>query len=341
MKKHYIAVLVAAVALCGCGAKSGAPETLGVETELVAESAADGSAGYVGEVLPWTSTAVSFTGMGTIVRVLVEEGQTVAKGQTLAQMDDAQPRNTLEAAEAQLFQAKDAYARMKTLHDEAAIADKDWVDIQSKVRQAEAQVAIARKAIADCTLKAPCAGVVGRGVMEAGTTALPSQAVCNILDISRVKVRVAIPEKEIGSIAPTTPATIAVAALGGEAFAGGHIEKGVEADATTRTYDIKIAVGNAGRKLLPGMVADVRLAAGAKSAPAITVPVRAVQQSSDGRLFVWTVRGGKAHRANVRTGATRGNRIEIADGLAKGDKVIVLGYQKVSEGSPVKETTQD
>lgn len=339
VRLYFFAALITAIALSSCSRKQEAPETIGVQTETVSESVSDGSAGYVGQIEPWSTTAVSFTGMGVVTEVLVSEGQTVAKGQRLAQMDPTQAKNTLEAAEASLFQAKDAYGRMQTLHDAAALSDKDWVDIQSKLRQAQAQVEIAKKAVADCSLTAPCSGVIGRGPMEAGTTALPSQAVCTILDISQVKCRVPVAEKEIGAIDASTPSRITIGALGGEVFTGGRIEKGVEADAITRTYDVKITIANPGRKLLPGMVADVKLATRTAvngAAPAVTVPLRCVQQSSDGRLFVWIVSKGRAHRANVTTAQTRGNRIEITSGLAKGDKVIVLGYQKVSEDSPVE-----
>lgn len=341
MNIRTILTLAAATALTACGTKSQKPDTLDVVTESVTATAGATGRTYVGEVEAQTSTPVSFTGMGTVTAVLVEEGQTVAKGQRLATMDATQARNTLATMEAQLYQARDAYARMKTLHEAAALSDKDWVDIESKVRQAEASVAIAKKAIDDCTLTAPVSGVIGHGTMKTGQTALPSQPVCTILDISRVKVRAAIPEREIALVAPSTPATVTVNALGGRTFQGTHIEKGVEADAVTRTYDIRVLLPNTGRQLLPGMVAEVALASlSGQGGRAITVPVRSVQQDEQGRHFVWTVRSGKAHRTIVTTGPAQGDRITIASGLTEGDRVITAGYQKVSEGSAVRPSAE-
>lgn len=338
MNSNTIITAALCAVLVACGSKPRTASALLVETETAAASSVAAGRTYVGEVEAATSTPVSFTGMGAVERVLVSEGQRVARGQTLAIMDATQPRNTLAAAEAALSQAHDAYARMKTLHDQQALSDMDWVEVQSKVAQAEATVAAAKKAIADCTLLAPCAGVIGKNPMESGTTALPSQPVCTILDISAVKVRAAVPEREVAAIAASTPARITVAALGGRTFQGAAIEKGVEADATTRTYSIRVRVPNADRQLLPGMVAEVALgtAGAAGAAEQITVPVRAVQQDARGRLFVWTVAGGKAHRTTVSTGPTAGNRIAIASGLQPGDRVITAGYQKVSEGSTVE-----
>ena len=108
------------------------------------------------------------------------------------------------------------------------------------------------------------------------------------------------------------------------------------ADALTHTYDIRILLNNPGHKLLPGMVAKVALHSGEEaSEDCITLPVRAVQQSASGELFVWVAGDGRVTRRPVSVGAISGNRIQVKDGLREGEQVVVEGYQKVSEGSPV------
>ena len=154
-----------------------------------------------------------------------------------------------------------------------------------------------------------------------------------------MKVRVSVPEREIASIAPNTITTITVDALPGESFQGGRIEKGVSADPLTHTYDIRIRVTNPGRKLLPGMVARVSMngeGVNMNDQGVITLPVKAVQQATDKTLFVWVPKDGQAHRQPVTIGQTVGNRVVIESGIAEGDQVIVEGYQKVGEGTPVK-----
>jgi RND family efflux transporter MFP subunit len=192
-----------------------------------------------------------------------------------------------------------------------------------------------KKSLEDCTIYAPCSGVVGSKIMTVGETVLPTEPVLTILSIGKVKVRVSIPEREIASIAAQTPSTITVEALPGESFTGGTIEKGVSADAVTHTYDIRILLDNPQQKLLPGMVAKVMLQKGDASEAPLTLPVKAVQQSTDTKLFVWVVKDGKARRQTVTVGNTNGNRIAIASGLAKGETVIIEGYQKVGDGTPV------
>ena len=158
----------------------------------------------------------------------------------------------------------------------------------------------------------------------------------SILDISTVKVKVAVPEAEIGGINATTPTSIKVEAINGS-YQGGRIEKGVQADGLTHTYDIRINVANGDRKLLPGMVANVRfISDGSQAIGRKMVPVTAVLKKSDGTLFVWTVgKDNTAHRTTVTLGRMQGNYVNVKDGLGIGDRIVIEGYQKLSENTKV------
>lgn len=333
-----LTLLTALVVLSSCGEKknSGAKAPTRVKTQLVSPAFSDDAQTYVGIVEEREATAVSFTGMGVVKRVLVNEGQSVGKGQLIAEMDDTQARNLLSGAEAQMTQANDALERYKMLHDAGSLAEVQWVEIQSKVAQAKSQLEVAKKNLADCRLTAPVSGIVGKKLIGAGETALPSQAVVTILDISSVKVKVAIPEAEISGISASTPSTISVEAAQ-SVVNGGRIEKGVQADALTHTYDVRINVQNNGRKLLPGMVASVRfIADGSQSLAGKVLPVTTVQKGADGQMFVWTVSADNtAHRTKVTIGETLGNHVAITDGLNVGQRVVTEGYQKLSEGTKV------
>ena len=159
-------------------------------------------------------------------------------------------------------------------------------------------------------------------------------------NIAKVKVKVSVPEKEIASFNPIAGrgkgVTITAEALGGKTFHSNYFVRNVQGDVLTHTYDVRFTVLNPGGELLPGMVVNVTTEADQTDADnTVTVPVRCVQQGADGHQFVWLVKGDKAHRQSVEIGQTQGDRIVILSGLAEGDKIIVEGYQKVSEGSQV------
>jgi len=337
MKKTMMLLLASVLAVsCGQKQEQSVKAPMSVKTLEVSSGMVDNGQTYVGIVEEHEATAVSFTGMGVVKRILVNDGQAVSKGQLIAEMDDTQARNLLTGAEAQMAQANDAFERYKMLHDNGSLPEVQWVEIQSKVAQAKSQLEVARKNLADCRLIAPVSGIIGKKLTGTGETALPSQAVVNILDISSVKVKVAVPEAEIGSVNANTQTTILVEAINGR-YQGGRIEKGVQADALTHTYDIRINVVNDGRKLLPGMVATVRFATeGSLADSSKMIPLTAVQKKSDGSLFVWTVgKDSTAHRTTVTIGQTQGNYVNIIDGLSIGDLIVTEGYQKLSEGTKV------
>lgn len=337
MKKYVFAVL-ACLALASCQQKEKKKESPAVRvgTEQVSLRTDYAASPYVGQVKEQSSTAVSFMSAGTVRRVYVEEGQRVSRGQLIAEMDDTSARNALLAAEASLAQAKDAYERMKLLHEEQTLPEVQWVEVQSKLAQAQSAYELSKKNVDDCRLVAPVSGIVGAKSVNAGETALPSSPVVTLLDISTVKVIVSVPEREINGIAPNASTTIEVAALGGETFHGGRIVKHVASDAMTHSYGIQIHLHNPSGRLLPGMVCNVRF--DQTATPQLSVPVTAVQCGQGHLLYVWTVKGGTAHQQPVTTGETYGSRIVIADGLSEGDTVITTGWQKLSEGT--KTTTR-
>ena len=337
-KVNWKWALLATVIVLSSFGKNGKQQTkapIRVKVETVRSMDAREGQSYVGMVEEREATAVSFTSMGTVRRVYVSEGQIVQRGQLLAEMDDTQAKNMLTSAEAMMNQANDAYQRYGMLHENGSLPEVKWVEIESKVAQAKSQLAMAQKNINDCRPTAPVSGVIGRKMISAGETAVPSQAVVTILDINTVKVKVSMPENEMGSIHENTPSIIQVEAANKELI-GGRIEKGVQADPLTHTYDIRIHVENKERSLLPGMVANVTFQGKEHGTSLLTLPVTSVQRMTDGSLFVWTVDKAKAaHRTTIQVGTTIGNRITVRSGLEPDQQVVVEGYQKLSEGTNV------
>ena len=340
MKKNVLFTLIAVAFMLltmGCSnndekQKNAAP--MSVRSEVVQHSSDIHTKNYIGIVEEESAISVGFTGSGTISKVCVSEGEMVRKGQLIAEIDKTQAENMLIAAKAQMEQASDAYKRLKQLHDNNSLPEMEWVEVQSKVQQAEASLEMAKKSLADCSIYAPENGIIGKGVMNVGEVVLPALPVAKILVINHVKVRASIPEKEIAGITSASSSKITLDALAGQTFEGGKIEKCIDANNSTHTYDIKVNVKNSERQLLPGMVAHVQIHH-ATQQEVITVPITSVRKNANGEYFVWTNKGGKAHRATVTTGNATGNRIVVLTGLQQGDVVITEGYQKLSEGMEV------
>ena len=286
MKKNALLTLIAVAMMLlstGCSnqeekTKNAAP--MSVRSEVVHPSSDIDTKSYIGIVEEESAISVGFTGSGTISKVCVSEGQTVKKGQLIAELDKTQAENMLAMAKAQMEQANDVYKRLKQLHDNNSLPEMEWVEVQSKVQQAEVSLDMAKKSLEDCSVYAPQNGIIGKGVMNVGEVVLPALPVAKILVIDNVKVRTSIPEKEIAGITSASASQITLDALTGQTFAGGKIEKCIDANNTTHTYDIKVNVKNTDCQLLPGMVAHIQISP-ANHQEVITVPITSVRKNAN------------------------------------------------------------
>lgn len=291
---------------------------------------------YSGTVEEETGTSLSFEVSGTIEEMPVRVGQYVKAGQLIATVNPATLQNVYNAAEATLAQAKDAYGRMKQLHERGSIPEIQWVEVQSKLSQAESSERIAKKNLQDCRLTAPFSGVIIAKEMELGQSAMPGKLVVKLGKIEEVKVCIPIPESELDAIRLGSTAEIEVPALNSAVFTGTVTEKGIAANPVSHTYEVKIRVRNSDNKLMPGMVAKVTLERAGTSPDVMVLPGRCIGIDERNRNFVWTVNGSKARRKYVQCGKPLDEGMEILSGLAPTDSVIIEGQQKVSENMSVE-----
>ncbi len=338
--ENFSSLVVCATALIfiGCGGESRTEERarlISVETIVVGIDSCINAAEYVGVVEEDRSVALSFAVSGTVDRIDVREGDRITKGQILARLGTETLQSAYDGAQATLRQAEDAMERLQLLYDSQSLPEIKYVEAQTRLEQARSAERIAAKNLKDCEMVASISGVVGRRMVEPGENVAPGQTVLTLLDIGKVKIRVSVPEKEIGQLARGDEATIVVGALDGQTFNGRIVEKGVEANPLAHTYEVRIGMDNPKEKLMPGMVCRVQMHRNA-STGMIVLPSETVQMTGRGQRFVWCVRDGRAERVDVTVGALTDNGVVITDGLEEGDEVITSGYQKVSSGMKVE-----
>ena len=335
--------VVLAGVLCACHHdKATVVPPVRVDVKVVSSSSPSGAGGqaFSGTVESADASTVSFSVPGTITKIYVDEGQKVAKGQVLARVKSESLENASNIAAAELEEARDAYHRLKRLHDADALPDIKWVEVQSKLKQAENAAELANRAVSDATLTSPLSGYVSQKLADDGQTVIAAQPVLRIVDLDKLQVNISVPENEISAFTIGTTANITVAATDSIRITGKLGQKGVVADPLTRTYNVKFDITNAGGRILPGMIAAVNVE-GLSTDPAtvtntqMTLPSQAVLLAADNRLFVWVVKDGKAMQRFVTANELSADGVKILSGIAPGDSVIVAGMQKVSNGTQV------
>ena len=305
-----------------------------VKTCIVEQSIIEGTQTYPGTVEETSGSSLSFPTMGTISGITVHEGQKVNSGQLIARLDETTLQSAYSTAEAMLVQAQDAYQRMKQLHDNNSLPEIQWVEVQSKLRQAQSAEEIARKNLVDSKLYAPFSGIISKKSVDNGQNVMPGQEVVKLVKIDNVKVRVPIPENEISNISIGDGVEIIVPALDNRTFTGTNVEKGIAANSVTRTYDVKASVNNSEGVLMPGMLCSLYLDSG-KESQSIIIPSNVIQLDDNNNSIVWINKGGKAEKRIVHTGILSDKGVQVISGLNSGDELIIEGYQKVSENMSV------
>lgn len=334
-------VIMALICLTSCSQqkKADSKAPVSVDVYSVDDMSGSESKDYVGTVEEKTGSTLSFEVAGNITSLRVDEGDHVSRGQVIATINPISLKEAHRATLVTLKQAQDAYNRFLPLHKSGTISDMRWVDIESKLEQAQAAESIARQQLSHSTLTAPFSGVIASKEADMGSYVLPGQPIVKLADVAQVNVKISVPEAEISHIHVGDGITATVAALGGARFDGVITEKGIDANPVSHTYDVKALIANSHGKLLPGMVCNAKVHANAKSQQGIPahviVPAGCIELDVDNSRFVWTVVNGKAHQQHIQVGDFEGDGVIVLSGLKSGDMVIVGGQQKVSEGMKV------
>jgi RND family efflux transporter MFP subunit len=285
-----------------------------------------------------TAVDVAFQVAGKVVAVGPDEGQVVRAGDEIAALDPTEYRLAVEQASAQADRATRDRDRNKPLLASGGIAPADMDHLETAARQSAAAADLAKKRLADTRLTAPISGIIARRAIEVGATVAPGQATFTIVDLDPVRVRVGVPEADVGHITVGAAATVRIPSLDAS-FAGRVSLIGVAADPSTRSYTVEISVPNPRRRMRAGMVAEAAITNG-QLTTAMMVPAAAVLHDGgvNGTTIVYVLDGDatRVHSRRVTTGIVRGDSLEISSGIVAGDRVVVAGQQRLRDGAPVQ-----
>lgn len=287
---------------------------------------------YVGVVEEAEAVALSFEAGGNVKEVFVKVGDKVSAGQLLARLDKGSAENAYAVSKSTLEQAEDGYNRAKQLYDSGSLPEVKWIDIQTKLAQAQSMERIARRSLENCDLYAPVSGVVGNKNIEVGSNVTPFAPVFKLLNINQLKVKTSIPENEIAKIRLKDKANVVVPALSTEIISAEVVEKSIEADILSHSYAVKCIFNDKHKNLLPGMVCKVSI--NLPEEAGFVIPANVVQTTPNG-LAVWTIKNNRAKRQKISSSKYVVNGILVQEGLCKGDTIIVEGYQKLYDDAKV------
>jgi membrane fusion protein (multidrug efflux system) len=269
-----------------------------------------------------------------VTAVRFRDGQTVQRGQVLVELDSAQARADVAVASAALTESTSQLQRSRELLATQALSRSQFEQLEATQRANEARLAAARARLEDTFIRAPFAGRVGLRRISVGSLVNPGTVITTLDDTSVVKIDFAVPENDLASLRDGLAIEAVSAAYPDRRFAGRVLSVDSRIDPTTRAVTVRAAVPNADGALRPGMFVNVVLTRDRREA--IVIPEEALVPEQD-RQFVFVVVDGVASKREVRIGARRPGRVEIASGLELGERVVVEGTVKVRDGGPVRD----
>ena len=309
---------------------------------------------FSGSLSPVVQTTVKSKVSGDVNKVLVREGESVAAGQLMAQIDTADAHARLDAQSATLEEAKAKLSiaeknrennlqllRQKFISQNAYdTTHSTYEGSAAMVRSAEAQVRIARKAFEDAAVRAPFAGIVAKKMVNAGEKVGVDSALFALVDLGRMEIEAPAPASEIPSIKVGLPVSFRVDGYAERVFDGRVERINPTTEPGSRSITLYISVANRDGALKGGMFAKGRIVLD-RTVPTAVIPASALRDEA-GQIYVFTIEGGKIAKRPVKIGFTEPQEgvVEVKSGLEKGLNVVsarVSGL-KAGEAAVMKST---
>ncbi len=285
-----------------------------------------------GTVHPVRRATLAAKLMGSIEELPVALGQHVRAGDLLVRISAGEISARLAQAQAQLDQANHDLARERDLLPKNASTADLVRNLETRVALSAASLREAETMLGYALIRAPFDGVVARKHVEAGDLASPGAPLLDLEGTDAFQVEAGIPDSLAGALQTGATADITLASAG-PAFAAPLAELSSATDADAHTVTAKFTVptgvvvrsGQFARVQVPGVPVRVLLA------PASAVVARGQMEC----VFV-AGEGNRAVLRLVKTGAVRGNRLEILSGLDDGERVVLAPPAGLREGQSLE-----
>ncbi len=280
---------------------------------------------------------------GKVVKIAFDAGATVQAGDLLIQLDTTTEEAQLHSAEANAALAKANFDRARELRQSNtnSVAELDAADAQAK--QALAQTESYRAIIAKKGIRAPFTGRLGLRFVNLGQILREGDAIATLQTLDPIYVNFSLPQQRLAQLVAGTPVRVTSDAAPGKVFPGEINAVSPEIDTATRNIRIQAKIANGDENLRPGMYGTVEIILPTQ-APVLVIPVTAVLYAPYGDS-VFVVAEQKDEKSGqttqvlrqqfIRVGGSRGDFVNVVDGLKAGDVVVTAGVFKLRPGTHV------
>lgn len=334
---------LAALPLAGCGddkaeadapaQAASAPAPVAVGVAVVEPSVMRDVLTLPGDTEASEDVVLSAECGGRVEWVGPKEGERVRKGQLIAKIDLSALDAALRKARASYELAREQAERRKTLYEQQFISLEELDKAETELRLAKSSLDEAQVAYDQGLVHSPIDGVINELHVDPGEFVAEGAPVADVVNTDIIDVRLGVPELDVRHLSMGQPVSVTVDAYPGQAWEGRITFLAYKASSSTRTFAAKVTVPNADGRIRPGMIARASLLRRTVS-DALAVPLFCLLDKGGERL-VYVEENGMAKARTVRLGIIEADRIQVLEGLAAGERIIVSGQNMVEEGMRV------
>ena len=306
-----------------------------VQTTLPAMHTFESSFSFLGTFEPVRQNTIGSDANGKVIKLNVEEGDNVSKGQIIAKVDDEMLQLQLQNAEVSVEGQKNDDSRYTNLVKDNAIAGVQAEKTKLGLRAAEIQKRQIQKQLKSTNITAPFSGVITKKMVDLGSVIGAGSPLFEITDISSLKLTVSVPERDILKFKLNQAVSVSADIYGKRMFDGKVTNVSVQAD-KSHNFKVQITVKNAQRDLMAGMYGSATLT-NSQSKTAMSIPRKGLVGSSKNPQ-VYLMKNGKSILTSFNAGTSDGEFIEVIDGISKDDQIIIKGQVNLQNNSNVKTT---
>lgn len=273
----------------------------------------------------------------TIRRIRFESGDRVRAGQVLVEMSSVEQAADMAEARASNQAAQEDLRRTQELFNRGFASQARLDTVQAAAEAAEARLNAGGSRIADRTIRAPFAGIVGLRLASPGQYVRPGDQIGTLDDTSEIKLDFTVTETQIARVTQGVELVARTSAYPDRTFTGTIASVDSRVDPATRTVRVRAVLPNGDGTLRPGMLMTVDVRSNPRQA--LAIPEIAILDQIDGAYVYRVVArdGGQAvELVRIRAGQRSGGMAEVLEGLNAGDQVITEGVQSVRPGQPVQ-----
>lgn len=272
---------------------------------------------------------------GRILSLKVKEGQTVKKGQLIAVIDLESTKKQMAELETGMSLAQTVYERQERLWNQKIGSEMQFLQAKNTVEGLEKKMDLLNLQLSKSKVYAPVYGEIERLILQAGELASPGMPIVQILNTSKLKVVLSLPETYLNVVKKGQKVKVTFPAIGKEVDLRVNLIGNV-IHPNNRTLPVELALSSQDSRMVKPNLLTVAKINDFTIKDAVTVPIELVQQEIGGKDYIFVLAGDKAKKVYIQIGESYGGNILITKGLTGGETIIDDGAHGLLDGVKVE-----